>query len=244
MAEMCIRDSLEILENGAQALSRRNRHNGDRLLGLFFRRNARKRAVLFAHIINFDVGKLPQAQGILQRLAGDVGVHMHLHKLRIAHYNQTVANAQELFPQLVDGLFGDVFVHMLDEEFRAVAKFDIGRADIILGRSRGDLLLGDAQIQFGGDLLSIDGHFKALIDHDQPCAAGVDHTRFFQDGQKLRRLFERFGARLDHRIDEGQQVCPAVYLFARLLGHALGNRQDRALLGLHHGCLLYTSRCV
>ncbi len=176
--------------------------------------------MLFAHVIDLDLGKLAQLERILQHFAWHIRMHMHFDQLRIAHNHQAVANRQQFIAQMLNALF--CYARCVrDEKLGAVAKFDFRRADILHGRSRN--LLWQGKIQHFCHFLAIHGHLKAFVDDKQASAARIDNPCLLEHRQQLRRFLKHLLAGANDSLDQIQQICPRVRLLSGLLRHAFGD---------------------
>ena len=90
----------DILEYSRKTVSGRNRTYADGFA--VFRLFRHYLAVLDNHVFYLDSVKLAQLYGILQSLARRVCMHMHLHKLRVAHHNQRISDLAQHIAQLIN----------------------------------------------------------------------------------------------------------------------------------------------
>ena len=185
-----------------------------------------------SHVVNFHVNQFAQLAGILNRLAGVIGMYMNLDQREIADNHNAVADARQARAEFVDIVLGNALVHVLDNELRAVFELDFIHGFMVVlkfkGRRAADIR---ARIL---NLFSVERGAPALEHGQQSLSAGVHNARLLERREHVRRLFKDGFAAADDLIQQLGQV-------ARMLGHIAGGilrddadyRQNRAFLRLH-----------
>ena len=185
--------------------------------------------VLQAHVLDLDGDEGAVVDGLVQCLAGVVGVDMDLDDLLVVHQHQAVAQGVQEGPE---GLHIHV-VLPLDDELGAVGEGDVvgvevGEVGGVLG-----LTLGSG----GGDgqILALQSQSHGLQSQQPALAAGIDHAGLLQDGVHVGG-----GGQSDLRLGDGgvMDELDVVVLpggLGGLGGSQTGDGENGALGGLHDG---------
>ena len=191
---------------------------------------------LFAggHIVGLDAHVLDLADlqntvllGLVDGVAGDVGVDVDLEGVVVFADDQAVADAVEVFAQA-----GEIHVlaGLADDEHGVEGEGDVLFAD---GGKVG-LLPGFLHL---GDLLATQGAQHAFQDHQITLTAGIHHAGLLQHGVHVGGLCQHFVTGLDGL---GQHILGTVVLAGGVGGAdggQAGNGEHRTLGGLHHGAV-------
>ena len=170
----------------------------------------------------------------MNRLAGVVGVYVHLHQREIADDHHAVADAGQAGAEFVDVVLGHAGVHILDDEFGAILELDLLHRIVIIlkfeGRRAADV---------GGgilDLFAVKGCAPALEHGQQTLSAGIDHARLLERREHVRSLFQNGLTAADDLIQQLGQVARMLdHIAAGILRDHADDGQDGALLRLHNG---------
>ena len=171
------------------------------------------------HVRDLDLLERSDGGSERKRVARLVGVHVHLHRRRIAHDEQRIAEVGELILQ-----GRAVEPASLDDEDGAIAVarellVDGAEVQLLLDRRVGDRLAGD------------DGR-NAADDLEQARAAGVDDAGVPEHVEQLRRSLDRVRP-APH--DGGDQLADASFgVGLGLLRHLADDRQHRPLDRFRH----------
>ena len=192
-------------------------------------------AVFLEHVVDLDGVQFAQFQRVLQRLAGVVGVYMHLDHGEVGDDQHAVAQLLQALAQAHHVAVAHLRARVGDDELRAVAEGDLLKAVVVVHELAGH---GGARA-LGGHVhlhrLAGEGGQHAAVDDGQAGAAGIDHARLLEHGQHVRRLFEDGFAAFEDGAEQLHDVRHLAAVALGVLGHDAGHGEDGALLGLHHG---------
>ena len=163
-------------------------------------------------------------------------MHVHLDHLQIADADDAVADAHQVFAQLVDVGKGCALFQVDDEELGAIGKLDLAQVHIDDIRVIAEVRLAarvarSLGLHFGDDLLAHDRGEKAAHDGHKSHAARVHDARLLQYGQKFGGLRERPVPFLDDGGKEGLKVLILARDLDGVLTHHANDGEDGALLG-------------
>ena len=139
--------------------------------------------MLLAHVLYLHLGQLAELYALLDRLAGVVGVNVHLDDVIVVDHYNAVADGLEERAQRCRVLCAGLLVY---DKLGAVRELDIllSRARSRNSRRCGGLrfLLGTYHPAAGDNLL------HSAEDNQQTLAARVNYARLFQRREQLRSI--------------------------------------------------------
>ena len=157
-------------------------------------------------------------------------MHTDGHLVPVKFTDHGVAQGLQIFAQALGGGLVEFLVRN-DREGRAVQIFELRLRGLRRGRSAFGLF---GSRRCNRDLLAEIAVVAALQELDQSLAAAVHDARLLENGQHVRGLRQDLLAVLQDLGDKGIEIFDAaVRQLPGLVGNALGDGQDGALLGLH-----------
>ena len=185
--------------------------------------------MLRAHVLY--LGKLQHAVllRLVQRVAGGVGVHVHLERLVVLADDKAVADAVEVGPVCREIDVGILLAH---DEHRVEGEGDILRVENVKGAALGRVYL--ALLRRGDDLPAQRGEHGADDDHIAH-AARVHDAGLLEHGVLIYRVGKRVLAGLYGAHEHVFKACPGLGGLDRGGGGQTRHREDGALGRLHDG---------
>ena len=157
-------------------------------------------------------------------------MHTDGHLVPVKFTDHGVAQGLQIFAKALGGGLVEFLVRN-DREGRAVQIFELRLRGLRRGRSAFGLF---GSRRCNRDLLAEIAVVAALQELDQSLAAAVHDARLLENGQHVRGLRQDLLAVLQDLGDKGIEIFDAaVRQLPGLVGNALGDGQDGALLGLH-----------
>ena len=188
--------------------------------------------VLQAHILHLDGDEMAVLNGLVQSLAGVVGMHMDLDDLVVVHQHQTVAQAVQEGPEL----FGVILILPANDELGAIGKGDV--LGIEVGEIGGFLDCAILSPILRDDhILTLQGQQHCFQCQSPALAAGIHNSRLFQHGVLVHSIGQG-----DLRLFQGGHLDKLHIVLLLGSGSGLGGSQpgdgeDGALGGLHNGLI-------
>ena len=163
----------------------------------------------------------------VERVAGGVGVHVHLERLVVLADDKAVADTVE---ERAVGREVNIRIALAHDEHRVEGKGDVLRVENVKGALSRVLDLHRALR--GDDLPAQGGEDSCEHDHIA-LAARIDNARLFQHGIEVYRVGKRVAAGGDGALKRMLQRCAGIRRLCRRLGREAGDCEYGALGGLH-----------
>ena len=185
--------------------------------------------MLHAHVL--DLGEFERAVflGFAERVAGDVRMDVDLERFVVLADDEAVADAVEIETQRLERDVGRGFA---DDKDRVEGKGDILRIEL------GKVCL----LVYGGglvrdDVVALQAAEHALEDNHEAHAARVDNAGLFEHGILVDGIVQRGLRHGDGGGEDGFDAAILCGKVARGIRRKAGDREDRALGGLHDGLI-------